>query len=59
MNIKSLNIVAAAISTLFLIGCQAITSAPPSDIPQIDNIVTLIPDIPDSDGDGVLDDIDN
>jgi OOP family OmpA-OmpF porin len=59
MNIKSLNIVTVAISTLLLIGCQTTTSAPPSDIPQIDNIVTLIPDIPDSDGDGVLDDIDN
>ncbi|WP_298973321.1 OmpA family protein [uncultured Psychrobacter sp.] len=58
MNIKSLNIVTVAISTLLLIGCQTTTSAPPSDIPQINNIVTLIPDIPDSDGDGVLDDID-
>lgn len=58
MNIKSLNIVTVAISTLLLIGCQTTTSALPSDIPQIDNIVTLIPDIPDSDGDGVLDVID-
>jgi len=58
MNIKSLNIVTVAISTLSLIGCQATTSAPPSDIPQIDNIVTLIPDVPDSDNDGILDDID-
>ncbi|MGO3081666.1 MAG: OmpA family protein [Psychrobacter celer] len=58
MNIKSLNIMTVAISTLLLIGCQTTTSAPPSDIPQIDNIVTLIPDIPDSDGDGVLDVID-
>nr|WP_289056639.1 OmpA family protein [uncultured Psychrobacter sp.] len=58
MNIKSLNIVTVAISTLLLIGCQTTTSAPPSDIPQIDNIVTLIPDVPDSDNDYILDDID-
>lgn len=58
MNIKSLNIVVVAVSALILSACQTTTSAPPSDIPQINNIVTLIPDIPDSDGDDVLDDID-
>jgi len=58
MNIKSLNIVVVAVSALILSACQTTTSAPPSDIPQIDNIVTLIPDVPDSDGDGILDDID-
>ena len=57
MNIKSLNIVTAVISTLLLIGCQTTTSAPPSDIPQYENIRTMKAEI-DSDGDGVLNVID-
>lgn len=56
MNIKLSNIVAVAISPLLLIGCQTTTVS--NDKSQHESIVTLIPDIPDSDGDGILDDID-
>ncbi|MDN5618979.1 MAG: OmpA family protein [Psychrobacter sp.] len=54
-NYRNLLLLATSIA---LAGCQTTSTAPPSDIPQIDNIVTLIPDIPDSDGDDILDDID-
>jgi len=41
-----------------LAGCQTADIAPPKTIPQYESIRTMQADIPDSDGDGVLDDID-
>ncbi|MGM8886021.1 OmpA family protein [Psychrobacter sp. 1U2] len=58
MRIKLLNTVTVLVSALVLTGCQTATTVPSNDISQYENIVTLIPDIPDSDADGVLDDID-
>ena len=58
MNISSSNVIAVVASALLLTGCQTTNNASSKDIPQFENISTLIPDIPDSDGDGVLDDID-
>lgn len=45
-------------SSIALAGCQTITTAPSKDLPQDENIRTMQADIPDSDGDGVFDDID-
>lgn len=58
MKIKLLNIMTVLVSALVLTGCQTATTVPSNDISQYENIVTLIPDIPDSDADGVLDDLD-
>ena len=41
-----------------LAGCQTTEIIPPKTIPQYESIRTMQADIPDSDGDGVLDDID-
>ncbi|MGP5134285.1 OmpA family protein [Psychrobacter cibarius] len=41
-----------------LVGCQTTEIIPPKTIPQYENIRTMQVDIPDSDGDGVPDDID-
>ncbi|WP_198330111.1 hypothetical protein [Psychrobacter cibarius] len=41
-----------------LVGCQTTEIIPPKTIPQYENIRTMQVDIPDSDGDGVLDAID-
>ena len=57
MKTKS-SIVAAAVISGLLTGCQTTTNALSKDTLQFENISTLIPDIPDSDGDSVLDDID-
>lgn len=54
-NYRTLLLLAASIT---LAGCQTTKIVPPKTTPQYENIVTLIPDIPDSDSDGVLDDID-
>ncbi|MDE4455163.1 OmpA family protein [Psychrobacter sp. DAB_AL62B] len=45
-------------ASISLVGCQTITIVPPKTTPQYENIRTMKADIPDSDGDGVLDDID-
>ncbi len=45
-------------ASVSLIGCQTTEIVPPKTMPYSENIVTLVPDIPDSDDDGVLDDID-
>ena len=57
MKTKS-SIVAAAVISGLLTGCQTTTNALSKDTLQFENISTLIPDIPDSDSDSVLDDID-
>lgn len=57
MNIKLYSALLLTAS-IGLIGCQTTEIIPPKTTPQYENIITLIPDIPDSDGDGVLDDID-
>lgn len=58
MKTKSSIVVAAVISGLLLTGCQTTNVTSSKEIPQFENISTLIPDIPDSDGDIILDDID-
>ena len=58
MKTKSLIVEAAVISGLLLTGCQTTNVTSSKEIAQFENISTLIPDIPDSDGDSVLDDID-
>ena len=45
-------------SSLALSACQITATVPSKIIPQYENIRTMQADIPDSDGDGVLDDID-
>lgn len=45
-------------ASLTLAGCQTVTTAPSQDIPQHENIMTMQANIPDSDEDGVPDDID-
>ena len=45
-------------ASISLIGCQTTEIVPPKTTPQYENIRTMQADIPDSDGDGVLDDID-
>ena len=45
-------------SSLALSACKTTTTAPSKDISQYENIRTMQADIPDSDGDGVLNDID-
>ena len=58
MKTKSSTVAAAVISGLLLTGCQTTNITSSKDTPQFGNISTLIPDIPDSDGDGIFDDID-
>lgn len=58
MNIK-LSIIATVVATALLsTGCQTTNVTSSKQIAQFENISTLIPGIPDSDGDSVLDDID-
>ena len=58
MNIK-LSIIATVVATALLsTGCQTNNVTSSKEIAQFENISTLIPGIPDSDGDSVLDDID-
>ena len=54
-NYRTLWLLAASIT---LAGCQTSEVASPKTIPHNENIRTMQADIPDSDGDGVLDDID-
>ena len=54
-NYRNLLLLAASIT---LAGCQTTEILPPKTILQYENIRTMQADIPDSDGDGVLDDID-
>lgn len=55
MKIYSALLLTASIT---LAGCQTTAVVPPTESPQYENIRTMQADIPDSDGDGVLDDID-
>lgn len=55
MKIYSALLLTASIT---LAGCQTTKIVPPKTTPQYENIRTMQADIPDSDGDGVLDDID-
>lgn len=54
-NYRTLLLLTASIA---LTGCQTVTTVPSQDRSKYDNTVTLKADIPDSDSDGVLDDID-
>ncbi|WP_201555189.1 OmpA family protein [Psychrobacter sp. 72-O-c] len=56
-NLK-LNSAVLLAASIGLASCQTITTAPTKDAPQYENIRTMQADIPDSDGDGILDDID-
>lgn len=55
----------SAASALTLIGCQTASKVPSKPISitensnSYENIIIPLPDVPDSDGDGILDDIDN
>ena len=46
------------IAPISLVGCQTTTAVPSKELPQYEEIRTMQADVPDSDGDGVLDDID-
>ncbi|WP_440465048.1 OmpA family protein [Psychrobacter sp. ASPA161_6] len=70
MQTKLWTTIVVMVSALTLSGCQALSmpSSEPNPVPKSANnygneiyetLTTLIPPIPDSDGDGVLDDIDN
>lgn len=58
MNIKLSIIAAVVVTALLSTGCQTTNIASSKDIPQFENISTLIPDIPDSDKDGISDELD-
>ncbi len=45
-------------ASISLIGCQTTEIIPPKTVPYAENIRTMQADIPDSDGDGILDNID-
>ncbi len=45
-------------ASISLVGCQTTETVPPKTVAYSENIVTLVPDIPDSDDDGILDNID-
>lgn len=58
MTIKNYSNLLLLAASITLAGCQTAEIVLPKMTPQYENIVTLIPDIPDSDSDGVLDAID-
>ncbi|MGP4715586.1 hypothetical protein ACTXGL_02960 [Psychrobacter sp. T6-6] len=58
MNIKLSMIATGLISVLILTGCQTPLKSTALNQSIEEPPITLVPDIPDSDGDGVLDDID-
>ncbi len=58
MTIKNYSNLLLLAASITLAGCQTITTAPSKDLPKDENIRTMQADIPDSDGDGVFDDID-
>ena len=55
---KILSLVSVIVVTTLFAGCQTIEIAPPNITPQDENIRTMQVETPDSDGDGVLDAID-
>lgn len=58
MNIKNHSTLLLLAASITLVGCQTAEIVLPKMTPQYENIRTMQADIPDSDGDGVLDDID-
>ena len=58
MIIKTHSTLLLLATSIALAGCQTTEILPPITIPQYENIRTMKADIPDSEGDGVLDDID-
>ena len=58
MTIKTHSTLLLLATSIALAGCQTITTAPSKVIPQHETIRTIQADIPDSDGDGVSDELD-
>ena len=58
MTIKNHHTLLLLAASITLAGCQTTEIVPIKTTPQYENIRTMQADIPDSDGDGVLDDID-
>ena len=58
MTIKNYSNLLLLAASITLAGCQTTTTVPSQELTQHENIRTMQADIPDSDGDGVLDDID-
>ena len=58
MIIKTHSTLLLLAASIGLASCQTTEILPPKTAPQYENIRTMQADIPDSDGDGVLDDID-
>ncbi len=58
MTIKNYSALLLLVASISLIGCQTTGIIVPKTTPQDENIRTMQADIPDSDGDGALDDID-
>ena len=58
MPIKIRSTLLLLAASITLAGCQAMTTVPSQVISQDENVMTMQADTPDSDGDGVLDDID-
>lgn len=58
MGVKNCRTLLLLVTSIALAACQTTTTAPSKELPQRENIRTMEEDIPDSDGDGVLDAID-
>lgn len=58
MKVKLLGFATLTMSALAMIGCQTLLKSNALNQSIEEPPITLVPDIPDSDGDGVLDDID-
>ena len=58
MGVKNCRTLLLLVTSIALAGCQTTTTAQSKELPQRESIRTMEEDIPDSDDDGVLDDID-